>query len=282
MGSGSQILHKVIRRAYRISEDWRAFGPRILQVYLAKAQKQSEIEISLRNTGTIYLRPHDSDLYAFRQVFRDGEYDFAKYPRGKRILLFYQQCLDVGVTPVIIDAGANVGAASLWYSMSYPDAVIIAIEPDPNNAELCRKNLKKQLNVRVIEAAIAGNSGSIALKAMPESWATRTERSASGGIKALTVDDVMDSLAGNLCLLLVKIDIEGFESDLFAGDTSWVDHACSIVIEPHDWTVPGVGSSVSMQNSVFGRGFEMLISGENIALVAAVSNFKQWRVSNVH
>jgi FkbM family methyltransferase len=267
---------------FRISEDWEAFGPQIMRVYSAGMQKRDEIEVTLRGTGSIALRPRQSDLFAFRQVFRDGEYDLSKRPQGKRIRAIYQHCLDTGVTPVIIDAGANVGAASLWYAHSFPQAAIIAIEPDPDNARLCRRNLQSQPQAKVFEAAVMGQAGSVNLKAMPEAWATRTERDASGAVKGMTIDDAMGCVPGQLCLLQVKVDIEGFESDLFAGDIDWIARACSIIVEPHDWTLPGAGTSASLQRVLFGRDFEILLSGENIAFVAELDEIKLWQTSSVH
>ena len=41
----------------------------------------------------------------------------------------------------IIDAGANIGIASLYFLHQYPNARIVAIEPHPGNSELLRKNL---------------------------------------------------------------------------------------------------------------------------------------------
>jgi len=40
-----------------------------------------------------------------------------------------------GQTPVIIDGGANVGDAALHFARLYPEAVIIAVEPNPETFE---------------------------------------------------------------------------------------------------------------------------------------------------
>ena len=65
---------------------------------------------------------------------------------------------------------------------------------------------------------------------------------------------------------IAKIDIEGFESDLFATHTDWIAKATALVIEPHDWMLPGKGSSNAFRAAI-GPEFEMLISGENLAFV---------------
>jgi len=48
---------------------------------------------------------------------------------------------DLGSPKLVIDAGANVGSASIYFLNRYPDTQIVAIEPDPQSIELCRKNL---------------------------------------------------------------------------------------------------------------------------------------------
>ncbi len=41
---------------------------------------------------------------------------------------------------LIIDAGANVGFASLWFLQRFPNTEIIAIEPESSNCEMLKKN----------------------------------------------------------------------------------------------------------------------------------------------
>jgi len=60
---------------------------------------------------------------------------------------------DSGLRPLIIDAGANIGASPIYFLSRYPDALVVAIEPERNNCALLRSNCEG-LDVRVIEAAI--------------------------------------------------------------------------------------------------------------------------------
>jgi hypothetical protein len=64
-------------------------------------------------------------------------------------------------------------------------------------------------------------------------------------------------------LPIVKADIEGFESDLFATVTAWIAQTCAVV-EPHDWLPPGAGTSPTLQNAMLHEDRELLISGGNL------------------
>lgn len=65
---------------------------------------------------------------------------------------------DSGLRPLIIDAGANIGASPIYFLSRYPDALVVAIEPERNNCALLRSNCEG-LDVRVIEAAICNQPG---------------------------------------------------------------------------------------------------------------------------
>ena len=92
-------------------------------------------------------------------MFHEKEYNLSDYRQFPRIHAAYQRILGSGRIPVIVDAGANVGAASIWFSTQFPEAHILAIEPNWENAELCRLNTRGRPNVKMIEAAIGSEPG---------------------------------------------------------------------------------------------------------------------------
>jgi len=61
--------------------------------------------------------------------------------------------------------------------------------------------------------------------------------------------------------------VKGFEADLFDGDTAWLTDARIVIIEPHDWMMPGKGTSLSFQKAMAQHDFELLLRGENIIYV---------------
>ena len=214
--------------------------------------------------GPLFYRPVGSDLHTFWQVFKNKEYDFSGVPQHKTVDRAYEAALAAGKTPVIIDAGANIGAASVWFSRRFPKARVIAIEPDPQNARICRMNAEGR-NFEVVEAAIGATAGSVSLLAEDDqgSWGIRTIP--GGDIPVVTVPELVARVP-NPALLLVKVDIEGFESDLFSAGTDWLHHTTALFVEPHDWMLPGQGSSHSFRSAI-GPEFDMLIAGENLLFI---------------
>jgi FkbM family methyltransferase len=252
--------------ARRNCNDVRQFGPSFLLRHLSRLSGRNPVRASIPGAGTVYLRNGESDLQGFRQVFAYREYDLgAGSPVTKRVGNRYRAILDSGQTPVIVDAGANVGAASLWFRSQFPQAAVIAIEPEPNNAQILRRNTAERPGVSVIEAAIGSESGFVEVCNEGQGWAAHTVRSSSG-VRVITVEEAAKTVP-NGGLFIVKVDIEGFESDLFSANLDWIDQAHMVIIEPHDWMLPGQGTSASFQTAMAGRGFELFISGENLIYV---------------
>jgi FkbM family methyltransferase len=212
----------------------------------------------------VHLRRKSTDAVIFRQIFRKGDWDFSRFPQAQRVQSSYDAIVRSGELPVIIDAGANVGAASLWLAKRFPKASILAVEPDPTNAYMCRLNTESVRNITVVEAAIGSSSGAVSLSnAVGTSVAVQTTRSPEGAVALRTIPELVRG--GQL--FIVKIDIEGFESDLFSANTDWLDHVRMVMVETHDWMLPGQFSSGSLQRAIAQRPFEMLLSGENLFYV---------------
>lgn len=248
--------------------DARALGPRFVLRHLPGARRKGEHSWTMPGLGEITVRHGTTDTEVFRQVFRQGEYDLSKLGRMKQVTGWYEEILAAGRTPLIIDAGANIGAASLWLARQFPLARLIAVEPEPANAALCRRNLAHNPRLSVREAAIGAVPGRIELvNPAAKAWSPRSRRSdGADGIEIVTIPDLVASVQ-DADLLVVKIDIEGFESDLFSSNLGWLDRARVVMIEIHDWMMPGRRTSRALQKAMGEREFEMMINGENLIYI---------------
>src|SRR5450756_1016961 len=80
---------------------------------------RGETSIKLTTGKNISIRCRNSDYSTLRQVFGDEEYQIGNAVVESDIIHCYQGILAAGNTPVIIDAGANIGLASLWFKSRF-------------------------------------------------------------------------------------------------------------------------------------------------------------------
>lgn len=258
------LLSRIGGRLAREWSDVGLLGSSFVTHHAARLAKRDHCEIRLRGVGKVQVRPRDSDLASLRQAFQGREY-LAPRPIDDAMGARYEAILDAEMVPVIIDAGANIGAASLWFRHKYPAAHIVAIEPDPANFAVLKENLGRDRNVTLIEAAIGAQPGNVQLVVEGDSWATQTTRSDSGA-PIVTMADAFAATGGG-APFIAKIDIEGFESDLFSDNLGWLDRVMATFIEPHDWRFPGKHTSRSFQRATAARDFHLFMVGENLLYV---------------
>lgn len=237
--------------------DARKLGLRFLGRHLGASP------IYIKGYGPLYFRQGGhSDLEVVRQTFKNDQYRIFNPTFQAIIRDQYQTILAGGETPIIIDAGANIGASSRWFKAEYPLAHVIAVEPDPNNFGVLKRNC---WDLEPIEAAIGSASGRAQMKLGRRGWGTRTLRDVEGIVPVITIPEITER--ANSRLFIVKIDIEGFENDLFADNLSWLDDVFVVYIEPHDWMLARQHSSKTFQAAFGARNFELLINGENLIYV---------------
>jgi len=145
----------------------------------------------------------------------------------------YALTAELETSPLIIDGGANIGVASLYFLNRYPRARVIAVEPDPANLELCRMNLAPYGNrVTLIHGAIWKSGGRLTLEMGRQEWLSRVRDDQSGSIEAFTIPSLMEHGDGKIDLL--KLDIEGSEGEVFGPDArEWLPRVRNIAIELH-------------------------------------------------
>lgn len=226
-----------------------------------------EFRVRVKDVGDLVLRPRTADPAVVSQVFSWLQYDLSPFPQYARITQAYRDILARGHRPLILDLGANNGASARWFTREYPAAHIVAVEPDPDNARICRLNTEGY-PVEVITAAIGGTPGHVALDTTNMgSVSYVTTRSDDGGVPVVTVGQILDDRKPEHELFIVKVDIEGFEEDLFAAGTEWVEEAHVVLIEPHDWKFPDRDTSRPLQQTMGKLPFHVLLSGENLVYV---------------
>jgi FkbM family methyltransferase len=264
MASMLSVLHSFVENI----RDVRRIGWRFPLRHPAAAIGKKSVTVGIRDFGKINIRTKSSDAGTVREIFKYKQYDMSGFSQFTRVEYRYNELCRSGCVPIIIDAGANIGASTIWFAKIFPQARIFAIEPDATNAACCRINVGRFSNIEIIEAAIGSSPGFVSLKnESGEANAIQTERvNEREGVRICTVTELLEAFPSGR-LFIIKIDIEGFESDLFDRDTTWLEEVAAVIIEPHDWLLPGKGSSLTFQKAIASHNFEILLKGQNLIYI---------------
>ena len=258
----------LLRKVTDNYNDLIAFGPQFFLRHTPRLTGAKTVRVPIRGVGPIHLRAGESDILIVRQVFANREYEMRKEgPVGARMFKRYQKILNDGQIPTIVDAGANIGAAAVWFLKEFPLARVVAVEPEPGNVAVLRENAKDHANIIVEAAAIGSSPGFVSVHCEHLSWGARTTR-ADSGVPVVTVSEAFRRVS-NGRPFIIKIDIEGFEDDLFSKNLDWLTDVYAVYIESHDWLMPGQFTSRTFQKAMAQQDFEIFIRGENLVYVRA-------------
>lgn len=193
-----------------------------------------------------------SDIHVVSQIFVQGELDG-------------WQCTKATSVGVILDLGANVGYTSALFLNLFPDAFVLAVEPDPLNAEVCRRNLAPYGGrAKVVEGAVWHKRGRLALSrgAFRDGlqWATQVRAPQAGETATVVAWDVpaLLEMCPRKTVDILKVDIEGSERDLFSYNAcEWLHCVRNLCIEFH-----GPECQEAVVNALAGYYYETSSSGE--------------------
>jgi len=232
----------------------KRWGSKGVSIYFS-VRKSSPAVIELSVPGyknPVYIRSGTSDLYSFEHIYAHECYKFPGIDRTN--------------VRVILDCGANAGHAALYFSEIYPDAKIIAVEPDTQNLALIRRNAGANPNIEAIHSAVWGYPCHLKImNGSASNWAFRvTECSPedAGAFPATSIGDIVRTY-GISRIDILKIDIEGSEIELFKDNFhDWLSITRNLVIELHDRIHPGC--TEQFMQAISGYSHTMRRSGENL------------------
>jgi FkbM family methyltransferase len=168
----------------------------------------------------IYIRPGSTDLDEVIQ---------------STVRQAYGHCLPSSPVRIIIDAGANMGDTTAWYLSKFPEARVIALEPDPENFRLLELNCRPYGDrATLLCAALWGETGRLSLKHTGKCDGVSVhEWDGNNDCQGISMPDLLQS-QGLSQVDILKIDIEDGERALFsATQDGWIEHVRTIAIEIH-------------------------------------------------
>jgi FkbM family methyltransferase len=221
-------LRRVLRNAFR-SFGARRFGIRFTRDYLRFAYHAyrnwgSTAPGTMRLLGRRIAYPNQTHaVFLLHEVFVNGAYAFRAASRAPRV----------------IDAGANIGMAVVFFKALYPDAVVTAYEPDPRTFATLERVVADNAitGVELVNAAVGEAQGTATLftDETPSGSITASLDPAWGGSRSQQVRVVRLSDAIDGPVDFLKLDVEGAEYGVVRDlvETGRIAHVREAVIEFH-------------------------------------------------
>ena len=137
----------------------------------------------------------------------------------EEVFLNEEYALDISPPENVLDLGANFGAASIYFALKWPDAQIVAVEPNPVIFERLARNTAAYSNITCFRYAAGGADGtatfSVGDSHVGSSFVKRSDGARSIDVQVRSLSSIMAE-AGIEHVDVLKFDIEGAEEFVFA------------------------------------------------------------------
>jgi FkbM family methyltransferase len=206
MGIFKSLVNKVQVRFSSLSKELK----RIREI---PRYKQGQTEL-LSNTLTFV--DSISFIHGYEEIFQDEIYNF----KANNEL------------PKIIDCGANIGLATIYFKKLYPKARLISFEPDPIIFEVLSNNIRSfgYQNVELINKAISDQNGTTTFFS-EGGFSGSISNHVSGHEYEVKTQKLSEYL--NEPIDFLKIDIEGAENFVIHEIAQSLESVDNIFIEYH-------------------------------------------------
>lgn len=222
-----RLMFVAYRSRYRGREKWEVF--RVLAV------------LWLKTTFSKHSQPgghYQQSLFGFLVV---GNSYQAILRLFKEIFLAEPYVFTPGTaTPLIIDAGANIGMAVLYFKKEFPNARIVAFEPNPDAFRLLAHNVaaNKISGVELHNVALAATTGELPFYFGTDGASLTASLFAHvAGVRAIRVPTrrLSEFIESTTAVDLLKLDVEGAEPEILADldQTGRLRYIQQLIVEYH-------------------------------------------------
>jgi FkbM family methyltransferase len=242
-------IHKLgAGTAVKIYTSWLLHPP-----YFAKAGTSAPRIGTLQLKGYRYpffFRHGTSDVRVIRQIFLKEEYRDLSHEDDVRW---------------IIDCGANIGCSAFYFLSKYPQARLVAIEPDEGNFRLLRRNLEPWgERALVVQGGIWSSDQRLRVDrghyGDGKEWSYQVRACREGEEADVTAFGLETIRSRFHCdqVDLLKIDIERAEIQVFGSSYGpWLSRTRNLAIELH-----GPDCERVFMNAMAGYEYQLERSGE--------------------
>jgi len=199
-----------------------------------------------------FFRPFSSDSLVVRQHFFSTEL--------KPVIEYFKS---ISYVPsLMVDAGGNIGAASRFIQLNFPEIKTIIIEPSEENCRMINMNLK-EIDYQLYPNALWYRTEVLAIDDTKDAWGIRVSSFSGKGklVEAMPLQIILNQAGWGLPDFL-KIDIEGAEEEIFQKDPDLINilkRVRCVSVEPHS-----IRGDKLIRNVLSESGFSVEHHGELI------------------
>ena len=179
---------------------------------------------------------HPNEVYSLKTIygplhFRDNFGDITNLAG-----LFHQNVYRskaLSEEGVILDVGANIGLAAAWFALHNPGRPIFCFEPLTENAALINRNCPAASVEQVAVGAQRGrvklhvDRDSVMASSIPCRWETTDAE-----FEVISLDEFTRQ-RGIKSIALLKIDVEGMETEILKGSRETLNRTQRVAMETH-------------------------------------------------
>lgn len=165
--------------------------------------------------------------------------------------IFVNRIYDIGVVvaspPVLVDVGANIGLAALYWKRRYGEFSYLGFEPDPVVAQCCRTNLENwRIKGQLLEVAVSDVEGCMTFQSDGADGGHLVPTNQQGEnvhiVKAVRLAPLLPSRVD-----LLKIDVEGAEAKVLSDLEPALGAVRNVFVEWHSCSRrAGLGAAISL------------------------------------
>src|SRR5262245_53082642 len=182
------------------------------------------VDVNLVTLGpAVRLRSHTTDISVLSELLVSDSYEPLPHDRPVQ---------------TVVDLGANIGLSFRWLRARYPGARFVCVEPDPGNLEVLRANVcGVEEHTDVLGVCVGGSERTVKLTTTDGEWGIHMtdtdDPTAHTGEVGVTTMEALLERTGIDRIDVLKCDIEGAESEVFADCRSWIDRVGAMSVECH-------------------------------------------------
>lgn len=184
----------------------------------------------------VVIRQDLDDVSILKEVFESGVYELARD-------VMFPPAMKSFAPKFIIDGGAHVGCASVFFANRYPSAEkILSIEPAVENLELLRYNTQNYSQIEVIQSALWGRETVLEVSDEYHAYCGFTMKEPNSAslpqksTRGITIGKIFRE-SGFDFIDILKLDVEGAEKEIFSDEGNyqeWLPYVKVLIIELHD------------------------------------------------